>query len=54
LDIDAALLAAMIGPESDRPLMLLSSGRMLDRLHEFGYPPDAEFDLEAMNIAYSA
>lgn len=47
---NAAMLAAMVGPESDRPVVSLSSAKMLDRLKEFGYPPDTEFDFESMNI----
>ncbi|MGH8176526.1 MAG: hypothetical protein ACREV5_09715 [Steroidobacter sp.] len=47
---NAAMLAIMVGPDSDRPVVSLSSAKMLDRLKDLGYPPDAEFDFELMNI----
>lgn len=48
---NAALLAEMTGPESDRPIVLLDSARMVSRLCELGYPPDSEFDFELMGAA---
>lgn len=47
---NAALVAAMTGPEEDRPLSVLDSSKMLDRLQQFGYPRDEEFDFELMNL----
>lgn len=46
----AALQAALTGPERDRPFVLLSTQRMLERMGQFGYPPDPEFDFELMLI----
>jgi hypothetical protein len=42
----ASLLAAMQGPEDDRPFVLLDTARMLARLEQLGYPKDPEFDFE--------
>jgi hypothetical protein len=42
----ASLLAAMQGPENDRPFVLLDTARMLARLEQLGYPKDPEFDFE--------
>ena len=48
---NAALLADMVGPEEDRPYVLLDSNRMVHRLQEFGYPPSDGFDFELLDIA---
>lgn len=42
----AALLAALTGPEHDRPFVLLHSQRFIDRLTQLGYADDSEFDFE--------
>jgi hypothetical protein len=42
----AALKAAMIGPDTDRPFALLRSEPFLKRLAQLGYPGDAKFDFE--------
>lgn len=42
----AALRAAMVGPEEDRPFLLLDSKRLIQRLVELGYPEDSEFNFE--------
>jgi len=42
----AAMSAAMTGPESDRPFVLLSTERMCERLVQLGYEHDPEFDFE--------
>lgn len=42
----AAMLAAMAGPESDRPFVLLSNERMCERLVQLCYDEDPEFDFE--------
>ena len=47
----AALAAAMTGPEDDRPFVLLSTDRMLERLVQLGYPADPEFDFEFMQLS---
>lgn len=47
----AAMIAAMTEPEEDRPVAVLNSGKMLDRLQHFGYQRDEEFDFELMNLA---
>lgn len=47
---NAAMLAALEGPENDRPFTLLDSDKMLTRLQAFGYPRDPEFDFELMDI----
>lgn len=48
-DTNAALQAAMTGPEDDRPFALLDTDRFLARLAEFGYRlhgEDAGFDFD--------
>jgi hypothetical protein len=45
----AALQAALVGPEQDRPFRLLDSTRFVQRLVEFGYQDDPEFAFELMN-----
>lgn len=47
---NAALGAALVGPERDRPFALLNTDRMVERLVSFGYPPDPEFDFEMMTV----
>lgn len=50
---NAALKAAMTGPEQDRPFRLLSPERFLTRLAELGYPVDPndlEFDFEVWHV----
>lgn len=42
----AALQAAMVGPEQDRPFALLQTRRFVDRLKQLGYEDDPEFDFE--------
>jgi hypothetical protein len=42
----AAMQAAMVGPEQDRPFALLQTQRFVDRLKQFGYEDDPEFDFE--------
>lgn len=42
----ASLRASMVGSDEDRPFMLLDSKRFTERLVEFGYPEDPEFDFE--------
>jgi hypothetical protein len=42
----ASLMAAMAGPEIDRPFAVLNTPRMIERLQQFGYPNDPEFDFE--------
>lgn len=42
----AAMLAAMVGPDQDRPFLLLDSARLVQRLVQFGYEDDPEFDFE--------
>ena len=42
----AAVRAAMAGPEQDRPFTLLHTQRFVDRLKQFGYEHDPEFDFE--------
>ena len=52
---NAALKAAMTGPEADRPFYLLDSERFLFRLTEFGYPvdpTDLEFDFDIWHKEY--
>lgn len=44
----AALLAAAKSQESDPPILDLDTKRFADRLAEFGYPRDDEFDFEWM------
>jgi hypothetical protein len=53
----AALRAAMTGPEQDRPFYLLDPERFLARLVEFGYPfdpKDPEFDFEGWYVGKGA
>lgn len=44
----ASLQAAMTGPEGDRPFVLLDSELLRERLVEFGYADDPEFEFELM------
>jgi len=42
----AAMQAAMVGPEQDRPFALLQTQRFVERLKQLGYEDDPEFDFE--------
>lgn len=42
----ASMCAAMVGPESDRPFVLLKTPRFIERLVQLGYEDDPEFDFE--------
>lgn len=42
----AAMQAAMVGREQDRPFILLRSPHFVDRLVQLGYDDDPEFDFE--------
>ncbi len=42
----AAMQAAMVGPEKDRPFALLQTQRFVERLKQLGYEDDPEFDFE--------
>ncbi|EGJ11218.1 hypothetical protein [Rubrivivax benzoatilyticus] len=42
----AAMQAAMVGPEQDRPFALLQTQRFVERLKQLGYEVDPEFDFE--------
>lgn len=42
----AAMQAAMVGPEQDRPFALLQTQRFVERLKQLGYEGDPEFDFE--------
>ncbi len=42
----AAMRAAMVGPEQDRPFTLLQTQRFVERLKQLGYEDDPEFDFE--------
>ena len=42
----AAMQAAMVGPEQDRPFGLLQTQRFVERLKQLGYKDDPEFDFE--------
>jgi hypothetical protein len=42
----AAMRAAMVGPEQDRPFALLQTQRFVERLKQLGYEDDPEFDFE--------
>ena len=42
----AAMQAAMVGSEQDRPFVLLRSPQFVDRLVQLGYDDDPEFDFE--------
>ena len=44
----AAMRAALVAPEADPPYVLLDTGRMLERMRQFGYPDDPEFDFELL------
>lgn len=43
---NAALVAAMAGPERDRPFVFLNSEKLRERLVQLGYEDDPEFDAE--------
>lgn len=42
----AAMQAAMVGPEQDRPFVRLQTQRFVERLKQLGYEDDPEFDFE--------
>lgn len=42
----AAIQAAMVGPEQDRPFALLQAQRFIERLEQLGYDSDPDFDFE--------
>lgn len=42
----ASMQAAMVGPEKDRPFVLLNTPRFVARLVQLGYEDDPEFDFE--------
>ena len=42
----AAMQVVMVGPEQDRPFALLQTQRFVERLKQFGYEDDPEFDFE--------
>lgn len=42
----ASMQSAMVGPEQDRPFILLKTPRFIERLVQFGYEDDPEFDFE--------
>jgi hypothetical protein len=42
----AAMQAAMVGPDQDRPFALLQTQRFVDRLKQLGYQDETEFDFE--------
>jgi hypothetical protein len=43
---NASLQAALVGPEQDRPFVLLKTPRFVERLVQLGYEDDPEFDFE--------
>jgi hypothetical protein len=42
----ASMNVCMVGPERDRPYILLNTRRFVERLMQFGYEDDPEFDFE--------
>lgn len=43
---NAALRVALVAPDCDPPYRLLNTGRMRERMCEFGYPDEPEFNFE--------
>jgi hypothetical protein len=51
---NASLQAALVGPEQDRPFVLLKTHRFVERLVELGYEDDPEFDFEITILGQDA